>query len=590
MSLNKDQTKDKARTLALGKLLKAAEQKPMIRKVLEAYRDHVKYSTNIKAINNTKFNATQLEECLNFLKLKTKKEDKTPIYTNKATLADRIVLMIESYFPAKCQDCEDDYENIRPATDLVNDRVAPFTCFLCLQGSHSCELLLEKKRKSDECAFPHPVWLCEGCYTKNNLLTPNHPKRARHPSQCVTFQTDTPTQDPKAASLAAAAAAAEEDAALAKKKAAEAKTAVTVAKESVTNPIQGDDDITDRNAAITEAEAELEKAETAAKEAERTAADTLAKATDAKEAAEALAIEAEVAEATTEKDKPAPAKVICERYRRTTCPHGRLGTTVYRGKTCEFAHPKTCFRFCKFGPGTDEDCCNGGSQCKSGFHPILCKYSVRDKICTDRSCTYIHVRGTKRQLDYQSDSSQRAPLVTPNQTNFRSSSKTRDTRQSYPSRRKDDDYNNAYNPRQRTFSTSSNSTSFPALKNKYAPLLSTPDDAPKAEPRTTEKDTTSFWMKFMEEMKISLQKTNEAMRADFQRDLNEFKRSLSPTQVPLLQQPVSLPCSQMQQHDFNFNQSQPQSLPQLQMMHQMMPQTMPQMMPFQMNNNPVFAS
>lgn len=137
---------------------------------------------------------------------------------------------------------------------------------------------------------------------------------------------------------------------------------------------------------------------------------------------------------------------------------------------------------------------------RSGFHPILCKYSVRDKACFDETCTYIHVRGTKRKPDYQPEHSQRPAPTIANQTNFRSSNKARDTRQNYPTRHNEDNYKRAYNPRQRTFSTSSNPASFPAIKNKYAPLLNTPDVTARTvtEPHEPEKeDTTSFLMKFI---------------------------------------------------------------------------------------------
>ena len=214
---------------AHGALLKAAESTPITRKILEAYRHTVKYSTNIKAINHTKFSLPQLEKCLQFLKLQTRGTKEEAIYTNKATAADRIILMIESYFPSRCQDCDEVYTNT-----LTDDTPYPFTCFLCLQGAHSCDESLQRKDKSVECAFNNPVWLCDGCYTKNDLSTPDNPKRTRHPSQCaVTFQgvdKDDPPQDPKVTELAVAAATAAEKATSAKKAADEAKVKAIVTK------------------------------------------------------------------------------------------------------------------------------------------------------------------------------------------------------------------------------------------------------------------------------------------------------------------------------------------------------------------------
>ena len=33
---------------------------------------------------------------------------------------------------------------------------------------------------------------------------------------------------------------------------------------------------------------------------------------------------------------------VCKKFKRGNCPHGITGKTEYRGKVCEFAHPKLC--------------------------------------------------------------------------------------------------------------------------------------------------------------------------------------------------------------------------------------------------------
>ena len=39
-----------------------------------------------------------------------------------------------------------------------------------------------------------------------------------------------------------------------------------------------------------------------------------------------------------------------------------------------------------------------GSNCKF-YHPILCRYSVRERLCTNEKCTFVHLTGTRRHHD-----------------------------------------------------------------------------------------------------------------------------------------------------------------------------------------------
>jgi hypothetical protein len=597
---------------AHGALLKAAESTPITRKILEAYRHTVKYSTNIKAINHTKFSLPQLEKCLQFLKLQTRGTKEEAIYTNKATAADRIILMIESYFPSRCQDCEEVYTNT-----LTDDTPYPFTCFLCLQGAHSCDESLQRKDKSVECAFNNPVWLCDGCYTKNDLSTPDNPKRTRHPSQCaVTFQgvdKDDPPQDPKVTELAVAAATAAEKATSAKKAADEAKVKAIVTKATnATLAIAASGDTPNNEdveaAALASETAKVAEDEAAA--ATKTAEDAEKEATAAAEAAAAAVLKVkEDVDADQQQVKrnegqksqtvTSTGEVICDRYRRSVCPHGRQGKFLVGGKPCKFAHPQTCFRYCKYGPGNEENNCNRGGNCQQ-FHPTLCKYSVKDKLCTDRTCTYIHLIGTKRSVwpGTNDHPPQRYPPTSSNQMNIRPSSRPRDTRQSFPRRQHDErssrrtPLGGTPTPRQRDTSSSSNSypppkdnSSYPPLHNRFG-LLDTPSDEPTAQPdaQNPNRETASFLMKFMEEMKAGLLKSQEEMREDFRKELNEFKMGIpihqTSQQPPLwmqMQMP-QMPQMSTQQQDQMINSSMP---PKISSQHlQMMPQMIPNLQSF----------
>ena len=86
---------------------------------------------------------------------------------------------------------------------------------------------------------------------------------------------------------------------------------------------------------------------------------------------------------------------VCEKYKRGKCPHGLRGKKEHDGRICEFEHPKYCAKYCRFGAQRKFGC-NKGSDCKF-FHPVLCKFSVKNKLCTNSECTFIHLKGTRRK-------------------------------------------------------------------------------------------------------------------------------------------------------------------------------------------------
>jgi hypothetical protein len=85
---------------------------------------------------------------------------------------------------------------------------------------------------------------------------------------------------------------------------------------------------------------------------------------------------------------------ICSKYKVGKCPHGIRGNKVIEGNKCDKEHPKRCFKFCAFG-NKGKQCCTKGDKCEY-YHPVLCKFSMRKKVCTNKDCTYVHLKGTKR--------------------------------------------------------------------------------------------------------------------------------------------------------------------------------------------------
>ena len=75
------------------------------------------------------------------------------------------------------------------------------------------------------------------------------------------------------------------------------------------------------------------------------------------------------------------------------CVYSFRGNKIIDGKSCDFDHPKPCFKFCahgdkgKKGYKKDDDC--------GYYHSIICKFSKRPRKCTNDDCTYVHLRGTK---------------------------------------------------------------------------------------------------------------------------------------------------------------------------------------------------
>lgn len=81
---------------------------------------------------------------------------------------------------------------------------------------------------------------------------------------------------------------------------------------------------------------------------------------------------------------------ICPLLIQGKCPHGQLG------KECEYQHKKLCFRYCGFGSRDMHRAgCGYGEECHF-LHPKLCQNSVKMRVCLSDSCTYTHLRYTKR--------------------------------------------------------------------------------------------------------------------------------------------------------------------------------------------------
>ena len=84
----------------------------------------------------------------------------------------------------------------------------------------------------------------------------------------------------------------------------------------------------------------------------------------------------------------------CQKYIRGSCPHGISGKTPVNGQICSFRHPKRCMKFCRNGPYSKYGC-DKGRECQY-MHPVLCKYSLKFRKCTNLRCKFTHLKFTKR--------------------------------------------------------------------------------------------------------------------------------------------------------------------------------------------------
>ena len=71
------------------------------------------------------------------------------------------------------------------------------------------------------------------------------------------------------------------------------------------------------------------------------------------------------------------------------------GKLMVDGQICPYRHVKRCKKFCRHGAKGKQGC-RRGNDCKF-FHPTLCKFSVKSRLCTNKSCKFTHLRGTARE-------------------------------------------------------------------------------------------------------------------------------------------------------------------------------------------------
>ena len=85
---------------------------------------------------------------------------------------------------------------------------------------------------------------------------------------------------------------------------------------------------------------------------------------------------------------------ICSFYRKGRCRHGT------NGKGCKYQHPQPCRKLLRNGAKEPNGCTLGRNRCDK-FHPNMCSASMTKGECTNTSCKFWHVAGTRRKSKKQ---------------------------------------------------------------------------------------------------------------------------------------------------------------------------------------------
>jgi len=330
----------------------------------------VSHSDNCSKLATLKPDIACFEQCADYLNIRITKDDNvTALFSNKASIAKRIVLAIEGLFPGKCEDCDEIYsppfvpptkvEKKIPAQDeveaeeAVEDEVRPavLTCYTCFRESHAgcskAQGLTEALAALDGLPMGI-VWLCHTCREAKNPL--KQPKKVR---KCSVTQSAPGTP---------------------------------VRESGAGTPVEGDLSKKDQKNKISEED--LAQALKSLQEEQEKVDLEVDAETKKKEIEEKLKCDQGNGGDTKVEKK------ICQKYKLRTCPHGSSGTIRVHGRKCPDDHPTRCRKYCLEGSDPAYGC-NKGRSCKY-WHPIICKFSLQKRHCSNDDCTFTHLRGTWR--------------------------------------------------------------------------------------------------------------------------------------------------------------------------------------------------
>ena len=250
----------------------------------------------------------------------------------KESLIYRIMYGISALLPTNCNDCNEVY-----VVELDVEEPPLFHCYTCFQGSHNCDsvkTLHNALSTASISLLSGHVWMCGDCKASHNPVK-SRKSKTRHNSLTK--------PDPALSRI---------------KKELKGQTSPSPAHQSPGNQSVAETEVEETNQSNSSPNEEFQ------------------------------------AELQEKLEKAAKDQHVCQQYKKGKCPHGLKGNRLVNGKQCEYNHPRYCLKFCRFGNQNERGCKNGAS-CPF-LHPVLCKFSVKKRHCTNRECKFIHLKGTKR--------------------------------------------------------------------------------------------------------------------------------------------------------------------------------------------------
>ena len=373
--------------LIVANLLSRADQ--ISKLILSAFKTDASHSDNAAKLASLRPDITCFETCADFLNIPLTKPDKTTaLFSNKATIANRIVFAIEGLFPGKCEDCneiysppfdppepkekkdsdedttgeekEDDDKEVKDKKtapeDKEEDTPIVLHCFTCFRVSHADCVATKEQLKALSLLDGLPqgiVWLCHACRESKNPVKPPKKLRTCSVTHSVTNSGTVTPAEPAAP--------------------------------------DGKINHKELTSALNDLAEQKEKEEDAndPKEDEERRKDNLP-------------------DNKSEQIKPKPK--VCPKYKLRQCPHGRSGTIRVDGRKCPDPHPTRCRRYCAEGDNPDYGCAKKPGECKY-WHPTLCYYSLKRGHCSNKDCTFTHLRGTARGRNPRPKEEDRRPTT-----------------------------------------------------------------------------------------------------------------------------------------------------------------------------------
>lgn len=145
--------------VVIGELLSKADS--VSKSVISTFDPSKEIAQNRNVLSSARFTRSDLEACATFLLIDLLDTEGKPLFSNKVSLANRIILQVMSFYPAICAECDSEY-SVKFGGDSP-----PLHCFLCFQGCHDCNELVPKL---NDVSLPllGTIWLCKSCHDNNN--------------------------------------------------------------------------------------------------------------------------------------------------------------------------------------------------------------------------------------------------------------------------------------------------------------------------------------------------------------------------------------------------------------------------------------